>query len=103
MNHCIFTGYLLDEPEVSTEDGCCVFRLVMYEVVKNRRGEKKSYPTYIKCQIWDTGAEAFTKLGSKNDKVTIHASAKNPYNGLDPDSVVFRVNEFDFAHLNKEN
>lgn len=109
MNHCTFTGYLLFDPSVGLETDkdnnatCCTFKLVTYEYVRNKRGEKKRYPTVLTFQAWDSGAETIAKLGKKGMKMTIYASAKN---GLlkteSADDTVFRVNQFDFGCLDKE-
>lgn len=104
MNHCIFTGYLLNDPSISleTDDGCpacCVFKLITYEYVRNKQGEKKRYPTTITFQAWDSGAETIAKLGKKGMKMTIYASARN---NLSEGDVIFRVNQFDFGCMDKE-
>ena len=104
MNHCIFTGYLLFDPAEGLEDGhnngtsCCTFKLVTYEYVRNRRGEKKRYPTTLTFQAWDSGADTIAKLGEKSMKMTVNASARND----NADDVIFRVNQFDFGCLDKE-
>jgi single-stranded DNA-binding protein len=64
MNHCIFSGYLLFDPSVGYEPkpSVCTFKLVTYEYVRNKRGEKKRYPTTITFQAFDSGADAIAKL-----------------------------------------
>ena len=79
MNHCIFTGYLLFDPNVGYESSpsVCTFKLVTYEYTRNRRGEKKRYPTTVTFQAFDSGADTIAKLGKKGMKMTVHASARN--------------------------
>ncbi len=101
MNHCIFTGYLLGDPSVGHESNpsVCTFKLVTYEYTRNKRGEKKRYPTTVTFQAFDSGADVITKLGKKGMKMTVHASAKN---GVPPSDIIFRVNQFDFGCLDKD-
>ena len=104
MNICTFTGYLLQSPELYPTSGTvkarfCTFDLVTYEYVRNKNGEKRRYPTTLKFQAWDSGADAITKLGEKGMKMTVYASAKN--SDTDGD-IIFRVNQFDFGCLDKE-
>ena len=70
MNHCIFSGYLLFDPSVGYESNpsVCVFKLVTYEYTRNKRGEKKRYPTTVTFQAFDSGADAIAKLGKKGDE-----------------------------------
>ena len=108
MNHCIFTGYLTFDPSVGYEssDGSpsvCTFKLVTYEYTRNKRGEKKRYPTNVTFQAWDSGADTIAKLGKKGMKMTVYASARNgPFKTDSVDDIIFRVNQFDFGCLDKE-
>ena len=107
MNHCIFTGYLEHDPELepggNDETNCCTFQLTTYEHVRNKGGEKKSYPTTMTFRIWHTGAKALVKLGREGMKLTVYASAKNGTKQTrTDDDIIFRVNEFDFGCLNRE-
>jgi|TARA_R110000851_G_scaffold77618_6_gene171030 single-stranded DNA-binding protein len=106
MNNCIFTGYLLSDPQIEEGGGtasCCTFKLVTYEYVRNRHGEKKRYPTTMTFQAWDSGAEVIAKLGEKGMKMTVYSSARNGFMKTDSiDDVIFRVNQFDFGCLDKE-
>jgi len=113
MNICTFTGYLLDDPQMEDRDrrgdvGYCEFKLVTYEYVRNKRGEKKRYPTTITFQAWDSGAEVIANLGKKGMKMTVQASARNLYSSggnsssSEEEAIIFRVNQFDFGCLDKE-
>ena len=111
MKHCIFTGYLLFDPaeglEAGTKDiytpSVCTFKLVTYEYTRNKRGEKKRYPTTVTFQAFDSGADAIAKLGKKGMKMTIHASARNGVMKTESvDDIIFRVNQFDFGCLDKD-
>lgn len=104
MNICTFTGYLLETPVVIPTSGgynarFCRFDLITYEYVRNKNGEKKRYPTTLKFQAWDSGADAISKLGKKGMKMTVQASAKNADENGD---IIFRVNQFDFGCLDKD-
>lgn len=107
MNHCIFSGYLIFDPVDGLESGggssVCTFKLVTYEYARNKRGEKKRYPTNVTFQAFDSGADAIAKLGKKGMKMTVHASARNGVLKTDSrDDIIFRVNQFDFGCLDKE-
>lgn len=111
MNHCIFTGYLLFDPSEGYQDdrssfansSSCTFKLVTYEYTRNKRGEKKRYPTTVTFQAFDSGADAIAKLGKRGMKMTVHASARNgAINTSSVDDIFFRVNQFDFGCLDKE-
>jgi len=108
MNHCIFTGYLLFDPEEGLESGgetpsVCIFKLVTYEYTRNKTGKKKRYPTTVTFQAFDSGADTIAKLGKKGMKMTVHASARNGVLKTDSvDDIIFRVNQFDFGCLDKE-
>ena len=105
MNHCIFTGYLLFDPNVGYESSpsVCTFKLVTYEYTRNKRGDKKRYPTTVTFQAFDSGADAISKLGKKGMKMTVYASARNGVmRDETADDIIFRVNQFDFGCLDKE-
>lgn len=108
MNNCVFTGYLLHDPEIETGEidggaSCCTFKMVTYEYRKNKSGEKKKVPTVLTFQAWASGAETIHKLAKKGTKMTVYASARNgPLKTEANDFIIFRVNEFDFGCLNKE-
>ena len=107
MNHCIFSGYLLFDPSDGLESGegtsVCTFKLVTYEYTRNKRGEKKRYPTTVTFQAFDSGADTIAKLGKKGMKMTLHASARNGFRKTEAtDDIIFRVNQFDFGCLDKE-
>ena len=107
MNNCVFTGYIYDDPVIKKDDfngsdaEYCEFTLITYEYVRNRRGEKKRYPTYLTLNAWDSGGKTIAKLGKQGMKITVNASAKNMYPENDTE-IVFRVNQFDFGCLDKE-
>jgi len=108
----MFTGYLVNDPQLDVRKAIgpayCEFQLVTYEYVRNKRGEKKRYPTTITFQAWDSGAEVIAKLGAQGMKMTVYASARNLYSSnsfddpLEEEAIIFRVNQFDFGCLDKE-
>jgi single-stranded DNA-binding protein len=103
MNICNFTGFLLDDPELSLDNGVShlVFKLITYEYRKSKStGEKSRIPTILTFEAWHTGAETIVKLAQKGTQMTVSASARNNTNGYS--NIVFRVNEFDFGCLNQE-
>lgn len=105
MNNCVFTGYLYLDPEMEIDEDTgaeyCEFTLTTYEYVRNKRGEKKRYPTFVRLRAWDSGGRTIAKLGKSGMKITVNASAKNMYSE-DDTGIVFRVNQFDFGCLDKE-
>ena len=105
MNNCTFTGYLYDDPEIDIDEDSgseyCEFTLTVYEYVRNKRGEKKRYPTFLRLRAWDSGGRTIAKLGKSGMKMTVTASAKN----MEPEEdtlITFRVNQFDFGCLDKQ-
>ena len=103
MNNCMLTGYLYDDPTIERDEYSeyCEFTLITYEYVRNKRGEKKRYPTFLRLRAWDSGGRTIAKLGKEGMKVTVNASARN----MEPEDdslIVFRVNQFDFGCLDKE-
>ena len=105
MNNCTFTGYLLFDPVAEIIDGvtCTVFKMITYNYVKNKYGEKRRYPTTLSFEAWHTGAETIAKFARKGTKMTVYSSARNgPFKTDSVDDVIFRVNEFDFGCLDKE-
>jgi single-stranded DNA-binding protein len=98
MNVCTFTGFVVDRPELSVEDGASVveFTLVSYTYRRSKTtGEKTRIPTYINLEAWASGAETIEKLVDKGTKMTVYCSARNV--SQDENSIVFRVNEFDIC------
>lgn len=99
MNNCCFTGYLVENPQTSIENGVVVaeFVVVVYTYRKTKStGEKSRTPTYLHCEAWHTGAETLEKFATKGTKITFNATAKNI--SRNDDRVIFRVNEFDLCH-----
>tara|TARA_R100000808_G_C2065021_1_gene94860 strand:- start:146 stop:463 length:318 start_codon:yes stop_codon:yes gene_type:complete len=102
MNICNFTGFLLEDPELSISSNVShlVFKLVTYTYRRSKNtGEKQRMPTVLTFEAWHTGAETIAKLAQKGTKMTVSASAKN---GKGEADILFRVNEFDFGCLNQE-
>jgi single-stranded DNA-binding protein len=98
MNNCIFTGYLTENPQVSVVNDVVLaeFTLVVYNYRKTKStGEKSRIPTFLKCEVWHTGAETIEKFATKGTKITVNASAKNI--SKDSREIIFRINEFDFC------
>lgn len=102
MNICSFTGYLVENPRVSMVGDVVLaqFTMVIYSYRKTKTGEKNRIPTYIQCEAWHTGAETLEKYATKGTKLVVHASAKNT--SKENDSIIFRINEFDFCHKDFE-
>ena len=107
MNNCTFTGYLLDDPQIDNGDGhgpsCCIFKMVVYEYRKSRNGQKQRIPTTLTFEAWASGAETIANLAEKGTKMTLYCSARNGSLRTESvDDTIFRVNEFDFACLDKD-
>ena len=102
MNICNFTGFLTHDLKLEVVDGVSFvrFELVVYSYRKTKVGDKSKTPTYLYFEAWHTGAETIAKLAKKGNKITVFASAKNV--SKDDASIVFRVNEFDFACLESD-
>lgn len=99
MNSCSFTGYLTEDPVVSSENGVAVAEFVV--VVYNYRttkstGEKSKTPAYLTCEAWHTGAKILERYATKGTKITFMATAKNI--SKDDQRIIFRINEFDLCH-----
>ena len=67
MNICSFTGYLVENPNVSVVNDVVLaeFTMVVYTYRKTKSGEKNRIPTYINCEAWHTGAETIEKYATK--------------------------------------
>ncbi len=103
MNVCTFTGFVVDDPELSVEGGVSVveFTLVSYTYRRSKAtGEKTRIPTYINLEAWHTGAETIEKLVDRGTKMTVYCSARNATE--EDGSIVFRVNEFDICQPEKD-
>ena len=101
MNICSFTGFLLEDPLLNNKDGVSFleFRLITYSYRRSKStGEKTKIPTVLTFEAWHTGAETIAKLATKGEKMTVYASARNK--SRDDETIIFRVNEFDFGCLN---
>jgi len=99
MNSCNFTGYLVEDPVVSSENGVTIaeFIVVVYNYRKTKStGEKSRTPVYLNCEAWHTGAEILERYATKGTKITFMATAKNM--SKDDKRIVFRINEFDLCH-----
>lgn len=99
MNHCCFTGYLVENPHTSVVGDVVLaeFTMVVYTYRKTKSsGEKSRIPTYINCEAWHTGAEIIERQATKGTKMTIYASVKHV--SKDDESIVFRINEFDICN-----
>jgi single-stranded DNA-binding protein len=97
MNICSFTGYLVENPRISMVGDVvrAEFVMVTYIYRKTKTGEKNRIPTYIPCEAWHTGAETLEKYATRGTKLVVNASAKNV--SKDDNSIIFRINEFDFC------
>lgn len=103
MNHCCFTGYLVENPRTSMVGDVVLaeFVIVVYNYRKTKSsGEKSRIPTYIHCEAWHTGAEIIERHATKGTKITIYASAK--HRSKDDEELIFRVNEFDICNNMEE-
>jgi len=103
MNHCCFTGYLVENPRTNFVGDVLLseFVMVVYSYRKTKKtGEKNRTPTYIQCEAWHTGAEIIERNTRKGSKITIHASVK--HRSKDDDELIFRVNEFDICNEEEE-
>ena len=99
MNHCCFTGYLVENPRTSMVGDVVLaeFVMVVYNYRKTKSsGEKSRIPTYIQCEAWHTGAEIIERHATKGTKITIYCSVK--HRSKDDDELIFRVNEFDICN-----
>jgi|TARA_B110000263_G_scaffold198502_1_gene177325 single-stranded DNA-binding protein len=96
MNICTITGYVLGDITVSYEnqEPVAEFTLAVYQFRKTKAdGSEAEIESRLECEVWSTGAEAFSKIAKPGSKVTVNASAKNdPHNN---GNVFFRVNQFD--------
>ena len=103
MNICMITGYMVDDPVLEKDGegvGYLSFQLVTYEYRKTKLGDKNRIPTFLNFEAWASGAETLAKLGRRGTKLTVQASARNK--SKEDESIVFRVNTFDFACLNEK-
>ena len=72
----------------------------VYEYVRNKRGEKKRYPTFLDLEL-GIAEENDCQTRKSGMKMTVTASTKN----MQPEEdtlITFRVNQFDFGCLDKD-
>jgi len=94
MNICVITGYVDGDIVMSYEnqEPVAEFSLAVYQFRKQKSdGTNAEIESMLDCEVWSSGAEAFSKIAKSGSKVTVHASAKTDENG----SVYFRINSFD--------
>lgn len=104
MNICLHTGRLTAKPQLrKTPDDVSVANFTL--AVESRRLNKSTNEytkdtQFLDFEIWDSGADVFTKRFDKGDLVQIKSSARvNKWKDKDTDKenrvVRFRVDEFD--------
>lgn len=99
MNKCFFIGIVKDQPVLESLDGVSYvsFELEIAEHRKSKNGEKVKSVVYLPFEAYHTGAEVITKLCKPGSKITIQGSARTWKDPEGYESVIFRVNEFDFC------
>ena len=112
MNLCIFGGNFVRDPElknVGAEQVAVVnFTIAVNRKFTNKDKEKKNEPTYIDCEIWDSGAETIARNCKKGDFLIVYASAKNETwkdktSGENRSKMKFRVDRFEFVPGTRKN
>lgn len=107
MNHCIFVGNLVSDPELSTIDGARgPVSVVKFKIgVNTRLGPDKTESAFPFCEAWDKGAEVIAKHFRKGDLIRVFcrmvtqtwqdkATGENRYRDM------YRVERFEFPELN---
>lgn len=106
LNHCTFSGNLTRDPELkqiaSSGTSVCNFSLAVNRRHKAKGdSQAKQETAFINCELWDTGAEVFTKFFRKGDPVIIECEVKQDNweteEGQKRQALKFRVSQFHFS------
>lgn len=99
MNNCNFTGFFTEKPSLEKLDGVSytTFELEIISYRKTKMGEKVKNSVFLPFEAYHTGAETIAKLANKGSKITIQCCARTWRDNDNYDSVIFRINEFDFG------
>jgi len=101
VNKCHFLGKLVDNLEMSVENGASVVRFTL-EIEEYRKGkdrEKIRSFTYLDFEAWDTAAHAIEKYAFDGCLMAIESIARNtsePHD--DQEYIIFRITNFKILH-----
>lgn len=99
LNKCFFIGIVKDAPKLEKLDGVSYisFDLEIVEHRRSKNGDKVKTVTYLPFEAYHTGAEVIAELCTPGAKITVQCSARTWKDPEGYESVIFRVNEFDFC------
>ena len=99
MNNCYFIGTFTEKPKLDKSNGISYiyFELEITEYRKIKTGEKIKNFVFLPFEAYHTGAETIQRLAQKGAKIAAQCSAKTWTDENGYESVVFRINEFDFS------
>lgn len=99
MNTCYFIGFFSEKPHLDKMSGVSYthFELEIITFRKTKAGEKVKTVTYLPFEAYHTGAETITKIAQPGSKIAVQCSAKTWKDNEGYESVIFRINEFDFS------
>lgn len=99
MNNCNFIGFFTEKPPLSKIDNVNYlnFELEIISYRKTKAGEKVKTSVFLPFEAYHTGAETIAKLANKGSKITVQCSARTWEDKDGYESVIFRINEFDFG------
>lgn len=102
MNVCIFSGYLLEKPELKSSasgKSVCEFRMNVPRDFKSQNGERLS--DYISVVAWGRTAEVIAESCDKGTRlnITTHVRTENytDKNGVKRESHKYEVDRFEFS------
>ena len=99
MNNCSFIGFFDEKPLLDKTNGVSYiyFELEIIEYRKTKTGEKVKNSIFLPFEAYHTGAETIHKIAQKGSKITVQCSARTWADESGYETVVFRINEFDFG------
>lgn len=81
QNLCLFEGNFVADPEIVkvNESNVVNFVLAVNDYYKNKNGEVVDQPSFIKCEAWDSGAEAIYDMFRKGDRIFIESNLRTSH------------------------
>ena len=99
MNYCSFTGFFVEKPDLEKVDNVSYvnFELEIISYRKTKAGEKAKTSVFLPFEAYHTGAETIAKMAKEGSKIMVQCSARTWQDKDGYESIIFRVNEFDFS------
>jgi single-stranded DNA-binding protein len=99
LNNCSFIGFFTEKPHLDQLNGVSYvnFDLEIISYRKTKTGEKAKSSVFLPFEAYHTGAETIAKMARAGSKIMVSCSARTWSDDDGYETVIFRVNEFDFS------